>query len=276
MSRRQVEVIFGVMATISTTSEPWATAKETPRAKYASALRTWTYSALLALPVMVLYEVGVLGVDRALGVPVRNGADALLRSLASMAGPLGMLGLPVVVALVLGFKVWRERATNPVPVKQSYLAFGVGEAVLYAAFFGGVVGRLTAMVLPGVLTHLDAAQATTLSSLPRSAQVILSLGAGFYEEVLFRGLLLGLLRWGLSFFGGFKPFLREGIAVLLGAFLFSAYHYVGASGDPFQVSTFTFRFLSGLVFSGLLVTRGFGITVLTHAFYDVFFSLGLV
>jgi hypothetical protein len=41
------------------------------------------------------------------------------------------------------------------------------------------------------------------------------------------------------------------------------------------VSVFVFRLIAGLLLSGMLVLRGFGITVLTHAFYDVLFSLGL-
>ena len=41
------------------------------------------------------------------------------------------------------------------------------------------------------------------------------------------------------------------------AFLFSLIHYVGPYGDPFQLASFTFRFVAGVFFSGLFVLRGF-------------------
>jgi hypothetical protein len=60
------------------------------------------------------------------------------------------------------------------------------------------------------------------------------------------------------------------LAVVGGAALFSAAHYVGAYGDPFTLDSFTFRFIAGLFFSALYVVRGFGITAWTHALYDAF------
>jgi hypothetical protein len=63
-------------------------------------------------------------------------------------------------------------------------------------------------------------------------------------------------------------------AAVLGALVFSAFHYVGPYGDPFQVGSFTFRAVAGLLFSGLYIVRGFGVTAWSHALYDVFLSLG--
>ena len=60
------------------------------------------------------------------------------------------------------------------------------------------------------------------------------------------------------------------IAAVVGALIFSAFHYVGEYGDRFSVASFTYRAIAGLVFSGLYLMRGFGITAWTHAFYDVY------
>ena len=231
---------------------------------YFAQTRSWTYSAILALPVMVLYEVGVRGVDRATGTGVRNGADALLRSLVLSLGA-GALVLPALVAAVLLFLAFRERKKGII-LRRGFVLLAVLEALGYALFFGGFIGRLTAMVLP------HAALGTGFGAVPIWAQVVLSLGAGFYEEVLFRGIVLGALRelFGMIFV---QAFLRDALAVVLAAAAFSAYHYLGA--EPFAVGTFMFRLIAGLALSALLVLRGFGVTVLTHAFYDVLFSLGL-
>ncbi|HEX2249356.1 MAG TPA: CPBP family glutamic-type intramembrane protease, partial [Gemmatimonadales bacterium] len=102
------------------------------------------------------------------------------------------------------------------------------------------------------------------------AQLMISLGAGIYEELLFRVLLVsGLALLAVRIFR-WSSTAANAFAVLLGALIFSAFHYVGAYGDPFALSSFTFRAVAGLLFSALYVFRGFGITAWTHALYDVF------
>ena len=59
------------------------------------------------------------------------------------------------------------------------------------------------------------------------------------------------------------------MAAIAGALLFSAFHYIGPLGEPLKLESFVFRTLAGLAFSGLYLTRGFGITAWTHALYDV-------
>ena len=61
---------------------------------------------------------------------------------------------------------------------------------------------------------------------------------------------------------------------LLGALIFSAFHYIGPYGDRLELGSFTFRTIAGVLFSGLYLLRGFGITAWTHALYDVFLALG--
>jgi len=61
---------------------------------------------------------------------------------------------------------------------------------------------------------------------------------------------------------------------VLGALLFSAFHYIGPYGDSLEAGSFIFRALAGLTFSALYLLRGFGITAWTHALYDVFVTLG--
>jgi len=68
---------------------------------------------------------------------------------------------------------------------------------------------------------------------------------------------------------GFRPLLANTFAVAVGALIFSAFHYIGAYGDPFRLDSFVFRAIAGVAFSALYVFRGFGITAWTHALYDV-------
>ena len=62
-------------------------------------------------------------------------------------------------------------------------------------------------------------------------------------------------------------------ATVVGAFIFSAFHYVGPLGDSLELGSFVFRMIAGLLLSGLFLLRGFGVAAWTHALYDVFLTL---
>jgi membrane protease YdiL (CAAX protease family) len=98
-------------------------------------------------------------------------------------------------------------------------------------------------------------------------------GAGVYEEMLFRLLLLPPVAVMARYLGA-RPALRVAGAVILTSLVFSAAHYVGPHGEPFEAFTFFFRFTAGAFFAILFVYRGFGIAAGTHALYDIFVSLG--
>jgi hypothetical protein len=150
-------------------------------------------------------------------------------------------------------------------IRLRYFVFMAAESIAYGLIFGFVAGTLTGMLLP----RLALAPATL--GLP--AQVMVSLGAGIYEELAFRVLLVsGLMLMARKGFGWSRQ--RASLfAVILGALIFSAFHYVGSYGERFALGSFTFRAIAGLLFSALYLLRGFGITAWTHALYDVFLAL---
>jgi membrane protease YdiL (CAAX protease family) len=112
-----------------------------------------------------------------------------------------------------------------------------------------------------------------LAGMSWNSRLMLSLGAGLYEELFFRVILVSGLAAGARIVLGFGQRTASLLAVIVGAFVFSAFHYIGPYGDPLELQSFTFRMLSGLAFSGLYVLRGFGITAWTHALYDSFLLL---
>ena len=68
---------------------------------------------------------------------------------------------------------------------------------------------------------------------------------------------------------GWRPVPAGALATVLGAAIFSAFHYIGPYGDRLELYSFAFRMIAGLFFSALYLLRGFGITAWTHALYDV-------
>jgi hypothetical protein len=106
-------------------------------------------------------------------------------------------------------------------------------------------------------------------SLDWGSRIMLSVGAGIYEELLFRVVLVAALAWVGSAVFGWRRAVAGVWATLLGAMLFSAAHYIGAYGDRLTLYSFVFRMIAGVFFSALYLMRGFGVTAWTHALYDV-------
>lgn len=239
--------------------------------RYLELSRTHTYSLLFAVPLLVLYEVGAAWVARTSSVPLRNGADVMLRSLFAAGGVQGTLAFTALLLAAVGVLVAAERRRRRTELRGGVFVGMLAESALYALLFGVVVGTATQWVVQGVGVRL-AADGGTLLGVPLSQGIVLSLGAGIYEELLFRVLLAGGLF--VLFRQGGLPRVRAGVfAALLSALAFSAFHYVGPYGDPWSFASFTFRFLAGLAFSALFLVRGFGIAAWTHALYDVFLLL---
>ena len=97
------------------------------------------------------------------------------------------------------------------------------------------------------------------SSLQSKDDVILVLGAGVYEELVFRLILFTFLSLVLRDAFQFPAAWSAFLIVVISAILFSAYHYLSPSED-FRLQTFAFRTLAGIYFGMLFLTRGFGIT----------------
>ena len=100
-------------------------------------------------------------------------------------------------------------------------------------------------------------------------ELVLYCGAGVYEELVFRVLLLGLLMLVLTKLLHMAEFQAAIWAVFVGAALFSLFHYIGAHGDEWNLNGFVQRMFAGLYFSVRFVTRNFGVACAAHALYDV-------
>ena len=235
--------------------------------EYLRLSRTLTYSLLFAAPLFVLYEVGAAYLNGVEQTTLRNGADVLLRTLLAMGGVQGTAAFTGVLLLIAIVLIIIERRRQRVPLRAGVFAGMMLESLAYALLFGVVVGTATQWVLRGTGLGLFMA-AGPVASLSMREGVVLSLGAGIYEELVFRVLLVGGL-FGVFRSSGVARRSAGVFAAILAALVFSGFHYIGAYGDPFTVSSFLFRFLAGLAFSVLFLVRGFGVTAWTHALYDV-------
>jgi len=221
---------------------------------------------VFVLPLLVAYEAGVLALGLDHPELLRNGADVWLRWVLSTMGLRHLLWAPCLLLVVL--LVWSCRRRDQRP--SDYVGLWVGmmtESVVFAlVLWGGC--HLMAPLLYRLGVHLS----TTVQQEPAMQQLLCFVGAGIYEETLFRLLLFSGLRWVLRRVD--IPWPGAGIlAAIVSALLFSAAHNIGPFGEDFQPFVFAFRTAAGLYFVALFQLRGFGIAVGAHAGYDVLVGL---
>jgi membrane protease YdiL (CAAX protease family) len=101
-------------------------------------------------------------------------------------------------------------------------------------------------------------------------KLVLSLGAGVWEELVFRLLALGGLAWLFDRALKLRSWIAIVLAFALSSVLFAAAHHAGPHGEPFRLGAMVYRTCAGLVFATLYQLRGFAIAVYTHTLYDVY------
>lgn len=231
---------------------------------YWSEARTPLSSLLFLIPWIVVYELGVLVVGRDQPDTVRNGADFWMRSMLSQAG-VGQILLPLlVIGMLLGWHLFRR---NPWQFRIETQLGMLAESVLLAVILVAM-GQGHDLIF----RHLEPQEATSgalLNAVSGSVTRAVSfIGAGVYEEVMFRLLLVPAAFLGFRMFE-FPSKWAAVMAAVSTSFLFALAHHVGPSADAFNLFAFSFRTAAGLFFASVFLLRGFGITVGCHAAYDL-------
>lgn len=244
--------------------------KRTSRSEYWQQSQLPWPSLVFLTPLLLAYELGVLWVGGPRADEVRSGADVWLRAGLDAVG-FGVPWLPPVLVIV-GLLTWQWVERHPWWVSLETLAGMFAESIVFA-FLLLLLGQLQSQFfsLSGVSVPTALSPAGTIVLVRALGYV----GAGIYEEVLFRLALLppllALLRQSTKLRAWAAP-----LAVLVTSLLFSAAHHAGPQGEPFDLFRFVFRALAGGVFAFLFVRRGFGITACSHAFYDLLVGVLLV
>jgi hypothetical protein len=223
-------------------------------------------SLVYVFPLFLLYSVGVLF------TPAMNGVDFVTRHLYAVLGHSDRNYLLAHGVLAVGFGVtllWLRK--RRVVEGGHFVAMLVESAVVALALGSMIVFVMRSlfglhMAVPGV-------DAPALAVAPgKLASVVLSIGAGVHEELVFR---LGLFAGGAALLrlAGLGHGAATWTAALAGAALFSAVHHLGALGDPWALNTFVYRWLAGLVFTAIFYYRSLAHAVYTHALYDLYVFL---
>lgn len=216
------------------------------------------------LPVLVAYELGAM--LYLTGDDGQTKTIAAWGMLARVFETFGVFGLHLPAALLVTvLLIWHLLQRDPWTLRLPVLA-----GMTMESFVWTVPLTILAMLLAGQPdAPPPAAQAEGLFSLPWQARLTISAGAGLYEELLFRMILIAAAHAVLADVVRVPSWLAGVLAVGLSAAAFALYHRAPGSMEAASLWTMTFYFGAGLYFGTLYLLRGFGIVVAVHMLYDI-------
>jgi len=219
--------------------------------------RSALYSFIFTLPLFFIYETGILFLSNDDIVIIRNGADFLLKNILESFGIFGLYSLGVVffIGFSVSYLIYFRSADNK-NIKAEYLFAMMVESVFWSAVLYFLLSKF-------MLVLMNPIGKTIIQ------QVILAIGAGIYEEFLFRVILISGLSFVIGFIFLWNDILVKVSALIVSAGIFSAFHFFGDYGDFFSIELFLIRFVAGLILGLLYYFRGFGITATSHSIYDL-------
>jgi len=218
-------------------------------------------SLLFVLPLIMLYEVATLSGET---THIRSGMDQWLHYFLDQLGVGQVVILPMLTAAILltqhhsSNDDWKISWTTPgwMKVESLILAGCLWMFANFCCLFSSdekMLEEPTTVVT--LASHWDS--------------LLIMIGSGIYEELIFRLILLSLL------LAAMQRYLKiphgHWLAMGLVSWIFAALHYnfINPTGADFETVSFLFRFLASLFFSVIYLYRGFGIAVGTHVIYDI-------
>ena len=210
------------------------------------------------LPLVAAYEMGALVLRPEAWPEQRLVAQSLIQHLGSWLGvyavwvPGAALVITLVVWQFLSRSSWRLRGwVPPLMIAESLLLtpplFVLGELLQQTS--GGSAG--------GTLR----------------VQIVLALGAGIYEELVFRLALISVLSGLLTAVCRLPKRTALATAVALGALVFAGCHFDPIGSEAFSWSLFVMLTAAGAYLSAVFVLRGLGIATGCHAAYNLILLL---
>jgi membrane protease YdiL (CAAX protease family) len=229
--------------------------KVTALRQYLTSSKSLHYSLILTLPALAIYEIGILILFRDSFFELRNTGEILLRSFFESLGLTNPLIVSVIlmalfiVVMVRGYKIEKKPG-----IHANYIIYMLLESMLWGCFI--FISLQLFNKLPLQLITME----------DKISNINLAIGAGIFEELIFRLVLIGailiILERGLSL----TPRVAVPSAILLSALVFAAFHLFM---EAFSVSVFSQRVLGGSLLGSIYYARGYGIAVYAHIIYNI-------
>ncbi len=229
---------------------------------YLKFTKHYYYGFIMVLPMLVLYEIGLFWVYKNLTFKVRNLIEYFFKLFLEKIGCSAFFIISII--LMLSVVLLCRPRKDFLVFRLKYFFMVLTESFLYAVLFAFFTIKLYAIPF-FIGENFD----------DISLKFALSLGAGVYEEILFRMILFGGLIFLLSRLFRIHRFVLFFIGLVISSVLFSYAHFFG-SKESFSLYAFVFRFFGGVFFCVIYRLRGFAIVAYTHAIYDILVVFSII
>lgn len=239
------------------------------------------YALLFLLPLVVIYEIGTLLVNTRqfenFVVQERVATFTWLIHLARWSGldPRLVWAFPGLVIIII-LLCWHLASSYDWTIRVPRLGWMSVESIVLALpllLLSAAIGGSSTTAYQSIAANNDAGSYSLVSHL------ITSIGAGIYEELIFRLILIGLLIMFMEDVCKAKSNAAIIVAIVVSSALFAAHHHIGidAGGsvllEPFEWGRFIFRSLAGVYLALIFSWRGYGIVAGAHAAYDIILKI---
>jgi membrane protease YdiL (CAAX protease family) len=216
--------------------------------------------AILAFlfPLVLVYEVGALLLRPDAWPEQRLVAQKLIQHLGAWLGAdaTWVPGAALIVTLV----VWQSRRRGPWRLRVFIPLAMIAESLLLT---------VPLFVLGRILQQATSAAAGDGGAESLLLLTVLALGAGVYEELVFRFYLINGLKWLFRHVGRIPPRAATVTAAVLAALVFAVCHFEPIASEAFAWPQFLVRFAAGGYLSIIFVLRGLGVSTGCHAAFNL-------
>ena len=230
---------------------------KSPISFYLSYTKNHITSFIFLIPLIMIYELISLIKFSNKDFIIRNSADSFFRDLFNVVSinPIYYyMFLLSLFCIYIAFKI-----------KNDIVSYDIKANYLFLMYLeGALLGFLLLLLLNNNLIGYSINYYEDIF-----LTFYLCLGAGIWEEILFRFILISIFLFVCkSIF--FLKNIKFIISILLSSILFSSFHYIGSGADIYSHYTFIIRFIGGLLLGLIYLSRGLGISCMTHFCYDSF------
>ncbi|MBL9120079.1 MAG: CPBP family intramembrane metalloprotease [Phycisphaerae bacterium] len=224
------------------------------------------------LPLIVLYELGLVLVLRSGGTVLDNKAhDAIRRIFDAVGVDAAAMSLPVLslpgILLAVILILWQVLSRRSWQVDLRTVALMAVESAALAiplVVLAQLVMQAFATPVPAAAPAGDAIQ-----QLPVLGRLAVSIGAGLYEELIFRMVLIAVLHTLLVDVVRWKEGPAIALSIIISAVAFAAYHPLQDASGAIDWARACAYLVIGGYFGAVFAFRGFGVVVGAHASYDI-------
>tara|TARA_B100000029_G_scaffold474634_1_gene517170 strand:+ start:1676 stop:2395 length:720 start_codon:yes stop_codon:yes gene_type:complete len=226
------------------------------RISYWTLSRSPYYSFIFVLPFLAIYEVMILILNKDEIISLRNGADVLMRQFLALFGEWGfyVLSISYILVFLLVFLI-QKKDWNITVIKSDYLIGMLAEGTVW-----GFILYIFMKYIPVFLMFPSGKELFQ--------QMTLAIGAGLYEELVFRVISIAIIFHFLRLVFQWNKQFSLIITIIISGIIFSAFHFAGPYGDDFTLFLFIYRLLAGIILGIIYVIRGFGIVSYAHMIYN--------